>query len=305
MDESHPSLPFNFLGLPAELSDLQRAAAVVVPLPYDGTTTYRSGTRAGPAAILAASLAVEWFDLELGCEPCRAGIATLDPIEPDARGPERMLEAVQHHCLAPMQAGQFVVGLGGEHSLTLGCVRAWLQAEAERSPDQAEPGLSFLQIDAHADLRDSYHLSPYSHACVMRRLWELGPVVQVGIRSLSEPEHAFMQQHHLRPWTMARIRANSDWIEQVLGGLSRRVYLTIDLDGLDPSVCPGVGTPEPGGLAWQQLLDLLSALFGRHEVVAADVVECLPLPGQVVSEFLAARLVYKLIGLHARAHGRA
>jgi agmatinase len=297
MGENLTTIAWNFLGLPADLSAFEDASAVVIPLPYDGTTTYRPGTRDGPAAILAASQAVEWFDPELGREPCQAGIATLDPLEPDARGPEHMLAAVRAHCRPAMQAGKFVVSLGGEHSLSLGCVQACLDAQPARADGQTET-LSFLQIDAHADLRDSYHQTPYSHACVMRRLLELGPVVQVGIRSYSLEEHEFIEQRGLKPWTMERIRSNPDWIEQALAGLTRRVYLTIDLDGFDPSVCPGVGTPEPGGLGWQAVIDLCKALFARHEVVAADVVECLPLAGQVASEFLAARLVYKLIGLN-------
>ena len=277
-----------------ELTDLASARAVVVPLPYDATTTWLSGSRAGPQAILEASQALEWFDEQLMVEPCRAGIATLDPLEPDARGPEHQLTAVRDHLAGIVAQGKFFVALGGEHSLTLGCVQAWEAASDEP--------FSVLQIDAHADLRDSYQGSVYSHACVMRRIHEGHGMVGVGIRSFSAEEHAYMQAEKIHAWTMDRIRSTPDWIEGVLDGLARRVYLTIDLDGLDPSICPGVGTPEPGGLLWHQLTDLLRSLFSAHEVISADVVECLPLPGQHVSQYLAARLVYKLIGYRFQKH---
>jgi agmatinase len=216
------------------------------------------------------------------------GIATLKPVATDARGPEQMVAAVLRACSVPVNDGKFVVGLGGEHTITLGL----LQPHADNHPDD----LSVLQIDAHADLRNTYQESRYSHACVMRRALEKCPIVGVGIRSFCREEYKFMKESGLQPFTMEIIRSQDDWIEQVIGRLSRNVYVTIDLDGLDPSVCPGVGTPEPGGLDWIDVTRLLKKVFQQRQVVGADVVECLPLPGQCQTEFLAARLVNKMIG---------
>jgi agmatinase len=277
-----------FGGLEVTQNDYSSARAVVLPVPYDGTATYRTGSREGPAAILNASANMELFDEDLKRDPSEVGIATLEPVEPDARGPEWMVESVQRHCEGPVNDGKFVVGLGGEHTVTLGLLRPHVEMHSK--------GLSVLQIDAHADLRNTYQESRLSHACVMRRALEMCPVVGVGIRSFSREEYKFMQESGLQPFTMDRIRSRDDWIDQVVDRLSQRVYLTIDLDGLDPSICPGVGTPEPGGLDWIQVVQLLKKVFKKREVVGADVVECLPLPGQCQSEFLAARLVYKLIG---------
>jgi agmatinase len=277
-----------FGGLDLEQNDYASSRAVVIPIPYDPTATWRTGSREGPAAILAASNNMELFDEDLKCEPADVGIATLEPVEPDARGPERTVEAIYQRCRGPVGDGKFVVGLGGEHTVTLGLLRP----HAEANPGK----LSVLQIDAHADLRNTYQESKFSHACVMRRALELCPVVGVGIRSFCREEYKFMKESSLQPFTMEQIRSRKDWITEVLERLSENVYVTIDLDGFDPAVCPGVGTPEPGGLDWHQVNLLLKLVFSKRCVVGADVVECLPLPGQVQTEFLAARLVYKMIG---------
>jgi len=281
--------PAGFGGPDLEHSDYAASSAVVIPIPYDATTSYRTGSREGPAAIINASTNMELFDEDLKREPADVGIATLEPVEPDARGPERMVEAIAGRCAGPVSDGKFVVGLGGEHTVTLGL----LQPQAELYSGS----LSVLQIDAHADLRNTYQESKYSHACVMRRALESCPVVVgVGIRSFSREEYKFMKESGLQPFSMEIIRSREDWITQVVERLSTHVYVTIDLDGLDPSICPGVGTPEPGGLGWIQVNQLLKTVFSKRQVVGADVVECLPLPGQVQTEFLAARLVYKMIG---------
>lgn len=288
MQHPIPLAASRFCDLDDDLAGYDQARVAVVPLPYDATTSFHTGTRQGPAAILAASREVELFDPELGTEPARVGIATLRAVDPDVSGPQAMVEAVRAHCRDPVRDGKFVLGLGGEHTVTIGCVQAQLDAGGD--------DLCVLQIDAHADLRHSYQKSPYSHACVARRLSERIPVTAVGIRSWSIEENEFMQENGMQPFSMDRIHNDPGWIDAVVARLGRRVYLTVDLDGLDPAVCPGVGTPEPGGLDWFQLLALLRRVFAQREVVAADVVECLPLPGQVLSEFVAARLAYKLIG---------
>jgi len=277
-----------FGGPDLEQNDYASSKAVVIPVPYDGTVSWRTGSREGPAAILAASNNMELFDEDLKREPAEVGIATLEPVEPDARGPEQMVAAIAKCCAGPVSDGKFVVGLGGEHTITLGL----LEPQAELYSGS----LSVLQIDAHADLRNTYQESKYSHACVMRRALDKCPVVGVGIRSFCREEYKFMKESGLQPFGMEVIRSRKNWISQVVERLSEHVYVTIDLDGLDPSVCPGVGTPEPGGLDWVQVNRLLKTVFSKRQVVGADVVECLPLPGQVQTEFLAARLVYKMIG---------
>jgi len=289
-----PSTPENFLALETRYCRYRTARYVILPVPYDATTSYRTGTRDGPRAIINASQQIELFDPELGCEPYTAGIATLSPLEPDAAGPESMHERVFLAARRIVSDGKFPVGLGGEHSITSGLVRAVQTAHAK---------LSVLQIDAHADLRDAYQGSRHSHACVMRRVLELGArVVPVGLRSFSAEEARFMAQAGIQP-ILARQCAScgpgpgrTGWIEQVLSRLEGAVYVTIDMDGFDPAHAPGVGTPEPGGLDWYTVCDLLRAVAADRPVVGADVVEVIPLPGQVATEFLAARLIYKLIG---------
>ena len=280
-------LPQNFGGLDEEFSALERSRAVVLPVPYDFSTTYQGGTRWGPRAILAASQNMELWDDELGAT-YRAGIHTLPEVEPTALGPEAMAERVEKAVGWILDRGKLPAVLGGEHSLTAGAVRA----AARR-----HPGLSVLQFDAHADMRERYLDSPYSHACVMRRVREHVPAVSVGIRSFSEEEAAFLRERPLPIWSPRAFRAlRGDWAP-VLAGLTDEVFVTFDLDALDPGVLPATGTPEPGGLDWYEAVDLLRAVAARSRIVGFDVVELAPIPGQVASDFLAARLVYRLLGL--------
>jgi agmatinase len=276
----------NFLGLSKQDSDHRRARYAVLPVPYDATTSFQTGTRWGPRAIITASQQVELFDPEYEREVFGCGVATLDPLEPDAV-PEQMHETVYKAAKAVLRAGKFLITLGGEHSISSGLIRA---------VRERHKNLSVLQIDAHADLRPSYHGTPYSHACVMRRVWKMGvPVVGVGIRNYSIEEHRFMKKQGILPITPEKIRANPDWIVPVLAGLSEEVYITIDIDGLDPAYAPGTGTPEPGGLDWWQVTDLLRTVAAQRTIVAADLVEVIPQPGSMQTEFLAAKLIYKLI----------
>ena len=289
----------NFIGYESP-PDPRQSRVRILPIPYDLTTSYRSGTREGPAAILSASNQVEWWDDELGFEPAAAGIATLAPVAPDARGPEAMLERVRAAAREWVHPEHLLVALGGEHSVTLPLV----MAHREVFPD-----LCVLQVDAHADLRGSFQDSPLSHACVMRRVVELGvPIVQVGVRSLSRAEHelaassdrivtCFDRELHGCPF--------EEWSDRVLSALGPNVYVTIDVDGLDPAVMPSTGTPEPGGLSWHQLVSLLAAVLDSRHCVGADLVELAPIPGVVAPDFLAARLVYRLVGLVARRRGWA
>jgi len=280
-------LPYNFGGLEEEFSALERARAVILPVPYDFSTTYQGGTRWGPRAILAASQNMELWDDEIGAT-YRAGIHTLPEIEPTALGPEAMAERVEQATAWILDQGKLPAILGGEHSITAGAVRA----AAGRFGN-----LSVLQLDAHADMRDSYLDSPYSHACVMRRIRERVPATSVGIRSLSEEEAEYLSENPVPLWSTRAFRElEGDW-EPVLDSLTDEVFVTFDVDALDPSALPGTGTPEPGGLDWYEAVDLLRAVAGRARIVGFDVVELAPLAGQVASDFLAARLVYRMIGL--------
>jgi len=328
------TLPDNFLGLPARYSDYAHSRFAVLPIPYDSTTSFQTGTRDGPAAIIRASQQVELFDEELEAECHKSGVATLDPLVPNMAGPEAMHEDIFQTARRIVRDGKFLLGLGGEHSISSGLVRAVMTKHKK---------LSVLQIDAHLDLRNSWEGAKHSHACVMRRIVDLGAnVVSIGNRNVSLEEHRFLktvirtpsasvgpgkersskfkvQKHHRRTASSGRssnfdlrtsnfkspsvgvitarqCHTDDDWVDRVLNALGDTVYVTIDIDGFDPSFAPGTGTPEPGGLDWYQVTGLLRLVAAEKKVVGADIVEVMPIPGQAVTEFLAARLIYKLIG---------
>ncbi len=275
-----------FLGLPEWYCDPASARYVVLPVPYEGTVSYAGGTAAGPAAILQASDYVEWFDEELEGEFYQCGIATAEPVAPAAT-PEAQMRRVRAASEPFVQAGKFLLALGGEHSITAPLVAAVAARHGE---------LSVLQIDAHADLRDSYGGTGHSHACVMRRVLEIADrIAQVGIRSLSQEEYASCPKQAASFITPRRIATDPNWIDAALALLGEKVYLTVDIDGFDPAEAPGTGTPEPGGLHWPHVTSLLRRLCAQRQVVAADIVEVRPLPPSNVTEFLAARLAYKII----------
>jgi agmatinase len=275
-----------FMGLPPEYSDPATARYAVLPVPYEGTVSYKSGTARGPAAILDASQQVEWFDEELHGEFVAAGVAT-HPVVRSARDPEEQMRRVRRAAAPIVRAGRFLLSLGGEHSITAPLVEA---VAAERGP------ISVLQIDAHADLRDSYGGTRRSHAAVMRRVLETtGRICQVGIRNFSKEEFESCPRQVADFLTPEAIARDPRWTDRALAMLGERVYVTIDIDGFDPSIAPGTGTPEPGGLTWSQGLALLRRVCREREVVAADIVEVRPIPPNHVTEFLAARLAYKIV----------
>lgn len=286
------AFPWSFASLDGDDADFDRAAAAILPVPYDGTVSYRSGARDGPQAIIEASRYLELYEPDLDLEPAQWGIATLPALEPDVSGPEANIARVEEVVGALTDAGKLPVMLGGEHSLTLGAVRALAQRH---------PGLSILQLDAHADMRDSYQGSRYSHACVMRRVREIlggGSVVQSGIRSISSEEI-----QHIRGAGVTGVHLytpgqynDSTAIDELLKGLGETVYVTVDLDALDPSIMPAVGTPEPGGLSWQETLSILQAVAQRSRIIGFDVMELAPNEGPTHAAYTAARLTYKLIG---------
>jgi len=280
--------PRLFLGLRPPESRLATARVAVIPAPFDQTTSYLPGTRFGPAAILEASRQVELYDEELDGEPFRIGIATLEEVEvepADIAGSLGRLEAV---VASAADRGLVPFTLGGEHSLTLAPVRA-LSARF--------PGLNVLQLDAHLDLRAEYQGTPYSHASVMRRVREIGvPTVAVGIRSVSREEADYVHAERAPVFLGREIRASGLPVEAILAKLGNPVYITVDLDAFDPAYVPAVGTPEPGGLTWEEGLRLLRAVCERRQVVGMDVVELCPIQGQPASDFFAAKLVNKMIG---------
>lgn len=277
----------NFLALPPEFSRFEEARVVVLPVPYDSTTSYQAGTRNGPRAIVEASRHLELYDEESGAEPYRVGVHTLPELEPALSSPEAMAARIEEVVRELLDRGKFVVMLGGEHTVSVGAVKAF----RERFSD-----LSVLQIDAHADLRDSYCGTRYNHATTMRRIIELAPAVQVGVRSLSREEADLIRERNLPVYFSKDLADKPDWFQEPIDLLSENVYVTIDVDAFDPAIMPATGTPEPGGLEWRQVNQLLRALAGRRKVLGFDVTELAPMPGQAAPDFLTAKLIYRLIG---------
>ena len=286
------AFPWSFASLDGDDADYAKAAVAILPVLYDGTTSYRAGARDGPQAIIEASRYLELYEPELDIEPSQWGIATLPALEPDVSGPEANIARVEQAVGGLADAGKLPVMLGGEHSLTIGAVRAL---------SRRFQSLSVLQLDAHADMRDTYQGSRYSHACVVRRVREIvgdESVVQAGIRSISSEEVEYIRGSGIGGvnfYTSGQY-ADPAAIDALLAGLGEAVYVTIDLDALDPSIMPAVGTPEPGGLSWQETLDILRAVAQRSRIVGFDVMELAPSEGPAHAAFTAARLTYKMIG---------
>ncbi|MEJ5348794.1 MAG: agmatinase [Desulfosoma sp.] len=284
MDHLGPCL--SFLGLPEYSRPVNEARAVIVAAPYDGTTTFRAGTREGPRAILAASRELECYEEDTGTEPYRYGIATLGELRVTAVSPRDMVERVHAVGKALLAAEKIPVLLGGEHLMSLGMI----QAAAARFHS-----LTVLHLDAHPDLRASYQETPFSNACVMRHVLDSVHLVQVGLRSMTREEHELIREKAIPAFFAEEVVRDSHTIPRILDLLGPDVYVTIDLDVLDPSIMPAVGTPEPGGLGWYDLLSLLRAVTTQKRIVGFDVMELCPIPGMVAPDFLAARLVHKML----------
>jgi len=260
----------------------------IVSAPLANTVSWRGGTEKGPEAILEASDTLELFDEELLQDTFRIGIMTQPPLELAGCSSEKACRRIGSAIAGVLSRGHFPVLLGGEHTVSLPAILACRDVY---------PDLHVVQIDAHLDLRESYGDDMLSHACVMRRVHEAGiPFCQIGIRSISREEWQFVKQQGLRPWTMALIRKVPAWIDEVVGAIDGPVYLTIDVDGLDASVMPATGTPEPAGLDWWQLTALIAAIAARHPVVGLDCVEFSPLPGAHHAAYTAAKLLYRSLG---------
>lgn len=284
-------LPHAFLGLDEEASDFSRAGAVILPVPYEATTSWGGGTRNGPRAILEASRYVELWDQELGRDPSLVGIHTLPALELTREGPGPAMEELEeaYGRLLDRLEDRFFVMLGGEHSISGPAIRA--VAARQSSP------LSVLQMDAHADLRPGYEGTPFSHASVMHRILDVATVVGVGIRGISQEEAGVAQENSGVTLVYAdEMWANDDWMDRALEALGDPVYLTFDVDYFDPSLVPSTGTPEPGGGDWYRTLKFLRRVFRERRVVALDAVELAPIPGLTAPDFLVAKLIYKLLG---------
>ncbi|MBN2591844.1 MAG: agmatinase [Sedimentisphaerales bacterium] len=272
-----------FADLPNEYSNLQNSEIVILPVPYDGTSTWQKGADRGPEALIEASANMELYDIETDSQVYLKGIHTAQPVDVDM-SPEKMVESVEKSVRHFLNKDKFVVLVGGEHSVSTGSVRAHLEKYKE---------FSVLQLDAHSDLRDEYEGTKYNHACVMARIAETCPIVQVGIRSTDISEKEALSKSNV--FYAENIHNSNDWVKEVTSLLSDKVYITIDLDVFDPSIMPSTGTPEPGGLLWYNVLMLLKAVFDDKKVLGFDVVELCPNPNNKGPDFLAAKLIYKLL----------
>jgi agmatinase len=278
--------PLAFCGTVPEAASYEDAQAVILPIPLESTTTYIGGTKHGPREILVASSHMELWDEEMNADIHAVGIYTLPEMELPFDDMGDMMAEIRRVVAEIVDRDKFPVVLGGEHSITSPVVGA-LAAK--------HPGLSVLQIDAHADLRETYMGTRFNHACAMRRVLEYARCTQVGIRSLSSEEAKAAPTLATDIFFDVNMRNDKNWIEQVVGSLGETVYITIDCDGMDPAIMPAVGTPEPGGLSWYEILALLRNVISNRHVVGCDLVELCPIPGIVAPNFLCAKLIYKIL----------
>lgn len=288
MSES-ANLPMIFGGINEEkYSNFQSARIVVFPIAYEGTVSYGTGTSAGAMAIIDASRNMELYEEETDSEVYKIGIHTIEEFQPLAT-PETMMNAVYQKSKGLVSSGKFLCMLGGEHSVSAPVIRAHVEKYHN---------LSVLQIDAHADLRDSYDGTPHSHASVMARVVKdmRIPSVQVGIRSISAEEARSLEEDLPTKIFWAKdIVGRTDWIDNAVNSLTDNVYLTIDIDGLDPSLVPTTGTPEPGGLGWYETLKLIKTLAKKKRIVGMDLVEFSKTDNSTAPAFLCAKLIYKAL----------
>ncbi|MCS7202503.1 MAG: agmatinase [Dictyoglomus sp.] len=280
----------SFAGLPN--ISFEEAQVIIIPISYEVTTSYKKGTRDGPIAILNSSYNIELYDEELDTIPAEIGIYTYpEPLLPigDLKLP---LECIKEIASKIIDSKKFPIFLGGEHTITRGILSAYI--EKFFTDD-----LSVLHLDAHCDLREEYEGTSYHHACALRMVAEKLPLIQVGIRSLSKEEKEFINgKDNIKIFWNWEIKKNNNWIEEVITSLKDKVYITLDLDVFDPSIMPSVGTPEPGGLDWWDVLELLRKVFEKKKVLGVDIVELSPIPGLVYPDYLVSRLIYKIVGYY-------
>ena len=280
-------IPYTFAGLPP--LPLEKARVAILPVAYDSTTSYQAGTRFGAQEIILASRFREMYDEFLGFEPAGLGIATLPELWPDLSRPEAAAAEVEKYVALILKKGAFPVILGGEHSITAGAVKAF---------HKTCPEISVLTLDAHADLRDTYQGTKYNHACVSRRILEMGiPNTIMGVRCISSEDLPVLKTAGLKVLWAEKLKKEKDWLSLVSANLTKSVYLSIDLDFFDPAEVPAVGTPEPGGLGWTETSFFLKQLAQKHRIVGFDIMELNGSLHHTSSAYFAGRLAYRLIGL--------
>ncbi len=277
----------NYAGIPDEFSQIEKSAVVLIPVPYDGTSTWGKGADKGPDAFLEASENMELYDIETGTEAYRQGIYLAPPVNGDT--PESLVNAVHDQVKDYIMRNKFVTLFGGEHSLSIGSIRAF---------NECFDDLTVLQIDAHADLRKTYEGTAYNHACAVHEASQTTNLVQVGIRSMDAIEKTYMDPEKV--FFAHEMAADEFWMDKVIELLTDNVFITFDLDALDPSIMPSTGTPEPGGLFWYETLEFLLRVFEEKNVVGFDIVELCPNPADRSSDFLAAKLYYKMLSYKFR-----
>ena len=265
----------------------EKAKVVILPVPYGRTVSYKQGTENGPRAILDASCSLELFDEEIGRDTYRIGINTPEELKVQMLSPEEMTAQVEERVSHFVKDDKFPVILGGEHTVTIGAVKALLKTHKN---------MSVFSLDAHHDLRDTYKDSRFSHACVNRRISEMCGTVITGARSLSKEEKNFLPNPNVTVFNVYDIQDIPNWKEKIRESLTEDVYISIDLDVFDPSIMPSVGTPEPGGVGWYEVLDLLKYMTQYKNIVGMDIVELCPIKDMVAPDFLAAKLLYRILG---------
>ena len=273
----------NYAGIPDEFAAYETSKVVLLPVPYDGTSTWQKGADKGPDAFLDASENMELYDIETGQNTFEIGIHLLDAMTENA-SPESMTQGVYEEISKQIKAGKFVTLFGGEHSVSIGAIRAHYENYQN---------LTVVQLDAHADLRDEYHDSACNHACAVHEASKNTNLIQVGIRSMDDSELAFMDQSKV--YFAHKIYDNKGWMDHSIGQMTEDVYITIDLDCFDPSELPSTGTPEPGGMTYYTMMGYLKKIFATKNVVGFDIVELCPNPQDKASDFLAAKLYYKML----------
>ena len=280
------SLPANFLSLPPEKSSMETASTILLPIPYDGTASYKSGSREAPAALIKASQQLEDYDIELQCQPSDLGIHTAPVMPVDVSSPAAMVSRIESAVDYYLTFNKLLGLIGGEHTITIGAVTAMARKY---------PALSVVVFDAHADMRNTYQESPFSHACVTRRITEICPAIVLGTRSLSEEESDAVKNTDNLQLHISRDGTLPNW-KDIENSISPYVYISIDLDVLDPGIMSAVGTPEPGGIMWYPLLKLLKILAHNRHIVGFDITELNPNEGSESCVYTAAKLAYKIIG---------
>lgn len=275
-----------FAEIPAEYAAFESAKVILIPVPYDGTSTWGKGADKGPEAFLEAAQNMEWYDIETRTEPYLNGIFLADPITA-RRSPEEMTAAVYQRVAQLLKTDKLLSLIGGEHSISIGAIRAFYQGYRS---------LTVVQIDAHADLRPTYLGSKYNHACALFEASQNTNLIQVGIRSMDESEVQYLDLE--KTYFAQAIYDDDTWMESALKQMTDDVYITVDLDGFDPAILPSTGTPEPGGLQFYPVLKFLKMTFERKTVRGFDIVELAPNPADRASDFLAAKLYYKMLAYH-------